>query len=84
MYATVEVKGQYTWGQMVVDWNSVLKKQANVKIVTDINQSTYELILQKLVHDERSQSSWNSKMQNLYKFVPIMKIKAIVDISCAI
>ncbi|XP_053381444.1 pyrimidine-specific ribonucleoside hydrolase RihA-like isoform X2 [Mercenaria mercenaria] len=49
VYATVEIKGQYTWGQMVVDWKSVLKKENNVKIVTDIEQSVYENVLMKLV-----------------------------------
>jgi inosine-uridine nucleoside N-ribohydrolase len=48
----VEVKGQYTWGQMVVDWNSVLKKNKNVKIVTNIDQTVYENILIKLVSNK--------------------------------
>lgn len=52
VYATVETKGHYTWGQMVVDWNSVLKKDKNVRIVTDIEQSVYESILTKLVQDQ--------------------------------
>ncbi|XP_060579044.1 nucleoside hydrolase-like isoform X2 [Ruditapes philippinarum] len=52
VYATVEVKGQYTWGQMVVDWNSVLKKNKNVKIVTNIDQTVYENILIKLVSNK--------------------------------
>lgn len=52
VYATVEVKGHYTWGQMVVDWNSVLKKPKNVTVVTDIHQHLYEEILASLTADK--------------------------------
>lgn len=45
VYATVEIKGQYTWGQMVVDWNKTLGKENNVTIVTDIDQNHYETML---------------------------------------
>ena len=49
VYATVEVKGQYTWGQMVVDWGSVLKKQNNMTLVTEIDHSKYTDLLFKAV-----------------------------------
>lgn len=49
VYATVEVKGQYTWGQMVVDWNSVLKKPKSMKLVTEIDHSKYTDLLFKAV-----------------------------------
>ncbi|KAL4225736.1 hypothetical protein ACF0H5_016425 [Mactra antiquata] len=42
MYATVETKGEYTSGQMVIDWRKHLNKQANVTIVTDLDQTLYE------------------------------------------
>jgi inosine-uridine nucleoside N-ribohydrolase len=52
VYATVETKGHYTWGQMVVDWNSVLKKPKNVTIVTDVHQNIYEDMLFRLTQDK--------------------------------
>lgn len=51
VYATVELKGQYTWGQMVVDWTSVLKKNKNVRLVTDVEEKIYKDMLTKLVED---------------------------------
>ncbi|WAR30401.1 YBP2-like protein [Mya arenaria] len=48
VYATVEVKGHYTWGQMVVDWQKVLKRPNNVCVVTDINQDIFEGMLADL------------------------------------
>lgn len=49
VFATVEIKGQYTWGQMVVDWNSVLKKPNNMTLVTEIDHSKYTELLFKAV-----------------------------------
>ena len=49
VYATVEVKGQYTWGQMVVDWNSVMKRPTNITLVTEIDHSKYTDLLYKAV-----------------------------------
>jgi len=41
VYSTVELKGSYTWGQMVVDWESTLKKPVNMTLVTDIDHTKY-------------------------------------------
>ena len=49
VFATVELKGEFTWGQMVVDWNSVLKKSPNLKLVTDIHSVKYVDLLYKAV-----------------------------------
>ncbi|WAR05439.1 RIHA-like protein [Mya arenaria] len=48
VYATVDVKGHYTWGQMIVDWQKVLKRPNNVCVVTDINQDIFEGMLADL------------------------------------
>lgn len=45
VYATVETKGQYTKGQVVVDWNGQLEKPANVTIVTEMDQTLYEELM---------------------------------------
>lgn len=45
VYATVETKGQYTWGQMVVDWRGKLQKSPNVSIVTELDQTLYERLM---------------------------------------
>jgi inosine-uridine nucleoside N-ribohydrolase len=45
VYATVETKGQYTYGQMVVDWRGRLQKDPNVTIVTELDQSLYEHLM---------------------------------------
>jgi inosine-uridine nucleoside N-ribohydrolase len=37
VYATVELKGALTTGQMVVDWSGVLGKPANINLVTKID-----------------------------------------------
>ncbi|XP_053381426.1 inosine-uridine preferring nucleoside hydrolase-like [Mercenaria mercenaria] len=44
-YATVETKGQYTYGQMVVDWRGKLQKGHNVTIVTELDQTLYEHLM---------------------------------------
>ena len=49
VYATVETKGQYTWGQMVVDWHSMLKKPKNVTLVTEIDHKKFTDLLYKAV-----------------------------------
>ncbi|KAH3796340.1 pyrimidine-specific ribonucleoside hydrolase RihA-like isoform X2 [Dreissena polymorpha] len=48
-YASVELKGFYTVGQLVVDWTGMMKRQKNVHIVTECNQSVYEKMLQNIV-----------------------------------
>ena len=47
VFATVELGGSLTTGQMVVDWNGHLKKEKNVTIVTDMNQTLYENMMFK-------------------------------------
>lgn len=49
VYASVETKGHYTWGQMVVDWNSMLKRPNNVTLVTEIDHKKYTDLLFKAV-----------------------------------
>ena len=49
VYATVETKGQYTWGQMVVDWLSMLKKPKNVTLITEIDHKKFTDLLYKAV-----------------------------------
>jgi inosine-uridine nucleoside N-ribohydrolase len=41
VYATVEVKGEYTYGMMVIDWFKILRKPSNVKIVTKVDQKEF-------------------------------------------
>lgn len=47
VYATVETKGQYTYGQMVVDWRQKLEKSPNVTIVTELDQTLYEHLMEQ-------------------------------------
>jgi len=49
VFATVELKGQFTWGQMVVDWKNTLQKPKNVRIVTALDQEKFESKLRALV-----------------------------------
>lgn len=44
VFASVEVQGQYTRGQMVIDWRNILSKRKNVFIVTDIDGEKFKLI----------------------------------------
>ena len=37
VFATVEVKGQFTRGMMVADWRGILEKNKNVKVVKKID-----------------------------------------------
>ena len=41
VYVTVEVKGEYTYGMMVVDWLNMLKKPSNVRLVTKIHSDEF-------------------------------------------
>ncbi|KAK3581899.1 hypothetical protein CHS0354_024211 [Potamilus streckersoni] len=45
VYATVEVKGHQTCGQMVVDWNGIMGKRSNVTIVTSIDDALFRKML---------------------------------------
>ena len=45
VYATVELKGDYTRGQMVIDWAGRLKRSPNVTIVTKLDSKIlYDMI----------------------------------------
>ena len=46
-YATVELNGSVSRGQMVVDWRGFLNKKPNVVIVTDINRAALKSLLLK-------------------------------------
>ena len=46
-YATVEVKGGITQGQIVVDWREKFGKQPNVTIVEEMDQKLYETLIYK-------------------------------------
>ena len=46
-YVTVELKGEFSRGQMCVDWRRHLGKSANVTLVTDINKVVYMSLLKK-------------------------------------
>ena len=39
VYATVELKGEYTRGQVVVDWSGALKRNCNVTLVTKVSST---------------------------------------------
>ena len=45
VYATVEISGKYTRGQMVVDWTNLMKKDSNVTIVTDVHDDVFHQLL---------------------------------------
>ncbi|MGI4401085.1 nucleoside hydrolase, partial [Klebsiella pneumoniae] len=45
VYATVEVEGEYTRAQMVVDWWGFRRKSPNVDIIRSLNMSRYKSLL---------------------------------------
>ncbi|XP_019624838.1 PREDICTED: uncharacterized protein C1683.06c-like [Branchiostoma belcheri] len=45
VYATVEVEGEYTRAQMVVDWWGFRRKTPNVDIIRSLNMSRYKSLL---------------------------------------
>ncbi|XP_046841472.1 uncharacterized protein C1683.06c-like [Xenia sp. Carnegie-2017] len=47
VFATVELQGKYTRGQMVIDWRNVLKKRKNVCIIKEIDFESYKSIFRK-------------------------------------
>lgn len=50
VYATVEVKGEYTYGMMVVDWRRMLKRPNNVRLVTKIDNEKFMKMLYRPIH----------------------------------
>ena len=51
VFASVEVSGQYTRGEMVIDWRDRLNKRKNVLIVTEINVEKHRLIYKNALGD---------------------------------
>lgn len=49
VYAVVELCGKFTYGQVVIDWNNMLKQKENVTLVTAINFDKYKELLFELV-----------------------------------
>ena len=47
VFASIEVQGQYTRGQMVIDWRNVLNKRKNVFIVTEMDEEKCKSIYKK-------------------------------------
>ncbi len=48
-YCAVELRGMLTRGQMVVDWNNRLQKEANVDIVTQVNLETIRKFYEEML-----------------------------------
>ena len=44
VFASVEIQGLYTRGQMVIDWRNILNKRKNVSIVTEIDFEKYKKV----------------------------------------
>ena len=44
-FATVELHGEFTRGQMVIDWRGLLKRENNVKIITGFDKAVYKQML---------------------------------------
>lgn len=47
VFASVEVQGQYTRGEMVIDWRNILNKRKNVFIVTEMDEEKCKSIYKK-------------------------------------
>lgn len=47
VYATLEMHGHLTRGQMVVDWRGHLGKKPNVKIVQEVNMEAHKALMMK-------------------------------------
>jgi len=45
--ATVELKGDFSRGMMVVDWNECLSEEPNVDIVTGVDMAKFTEVYQK-------------------------------------
>ena len=48
-YCDVELKGELTRGQMVVDWNGFLKKEPNVNIITKVDLSIVKTFFEEML-----------------------------------
>lgn len=49
VYATVELHGHLTRGQMVVDWRGHLEQKPNIKIVQEVNMEVHRALMMKSV-----------------------------------
>lgn len=49
VHATMELKEGLTRGQMVIDWNGLLKKPANVRLITKIDLNLFMEMMQHSV-----------------------------------
>lgn len=48
-YCTVELHGELTRGQMVVDWNKLLNKDPNVGIVNKVDLEKLKLLYENML-----------------------------------
>ena len=48
-YCAVELRGELTRGQMVVDWNGVLRKEPNVGIITKVDLSIIKTFYEEML-----------------------------------
>jgi purine nucleosidase len=50
VYATVELNGQHTRGQMVVDWGHMMDQGANITIVTSVDVAKAKELFDSMVN----------------------------------
>ena len=48
-YCTVELHGQITRGQMIVDWNGVTQKKPNVEVMMRLNMQKVEKLFEDMI-----------------------------------
>lgn len=53
VYCTVELNGQHTRGQMVIDWQDQMKQKANVRLISSVDM---EKVLRMLKDSVRESS----------------------------
>ena len=49
VYCTVELKGELTRGQVVIDWRGKLKKSANVELILKIDKEIIKTNLENML-----------------------------------
>ena len=52
VYATVEIKGQFTRGMMVCDWRGIFNKDKNVIVIKKIDTTTVRELFDRIVLDD--------------------------------
>ncbi|XP_066279021.1 nucleoside hydrolase-like [Branchiostoma lanceolatum] len=50
VYATVEIKGEFTRAQMVVDWGRLSQKSPNIDVMQNLDMTRYKELLTEAVH----------------------------------